>query len=153
MHHSFLNKNFTSSLTATLTHSLPTCSPCSNNHFHRFRPDIWAYLHQPSWDTTLSPAVSHNPPGFHWSPVTGPLLRLFFPEMELSFLTHCLYLVLVHRTPLASKVVISIQSVHQIYIHLFLLLDNFFFLFSFKFVLFFFLWGIYQVLNTFLEVK
>lgn len=126
--------NFTSSLTATATTSPPP-QP-SLDHFHRFRPIIWGYLYNPSWDPSL-PAVSQSSrvclKPAHWS-----IIKALVSWAGVQLPHHnCVCLVLVSQSHQASKVVISILNFCQPFVYLLLLLltNQIFCLFSCKSVL------------------
>lgn len=153
VHHSFLRKNFLSSLSLP-THLQLTLHP--NNHLHRFSSTIWGYLHSPSCDpsfcTWLFVTVLLDLSAAHslvqnWGCSFPRWSLAFSPQSSNAWF-------LFHNSHEASKVAISTPNCHQLFILFFFFAfdKSNFCLFGFRAVLFSF-WGIHQVLNTFSEVK
>lgn len=115
VHHSFLRKNFLSSLSLP-THLQLTLHP--NNHLHRFSSAIWGYLHSPSCDPSFCP----------WLFVTVLLdfsaahslvqnWGCSFPRWSLAFSPQSSNAwFLFHNSHEASKVAISTPNCHQPFI-------------------------------------
>lgn len=116
----FLPQNFTSSLTATI-HS-PPLQPLPKEPFPQIQTNNLGYLHSPSWDPSLSPAlfttVLLDLPEAHSHGSLGATGYSFLSQsLVFSQLSNAWFFS--HKSCKASKVAISTQNCHQAYTYLF----------------------------------